>query len=74
MLIIAIGYGGWNPAISNETDPFSCSTDTEVVFEDPKDALAFICGAEQLEEERVDEILIIKNDEVVKHFFSEHWS
>ena len=67
MLIIAIGHGTFS-------DPFTCSDDTECVFENPKDALSFICGQKKIDEEYVDEILIVKDDQVVKHYTSEHWT
>jgi hypothetical protein len=63
MLIIAIGHGAL-------TDPFSCSADPqpEIQGDDVKPYLDFICTAQNLQPDWVDEIVVVKNDNVV-HFF-----
>lgn len=62
MLIIAIGHG-------STSDEYSCSAIDDT--SDPKDmqqVLASICAKQNLHKENIDELICVKNDEVIAHY------
>jgi hypothetical protein len=63
MLLVVVGYGFHD-------DPFTCplnATEGEIPV-DAEELMTFVCNKLELSSEHIDEILVIKNDEVIEQY------
>lgn len=70
-LLVAISFGF--DSTGSEGFTCSCTCDSAVDKTNAKEVLAFISENQNIDPDMLDEILVIENDEVIKHFDFSDW-